>query len=169
MTSGTIALRPLCSHDNHAFKRWMRDHWGAEIVVGHGEVMAPSRLPGFVAQRGGRWIGAITYRITGASCEIVTVDSDDPGRGIGTALIEAVRRKARCASCSRLWLITTNDNLHALGFYQRRGFTLAALHRNAVERSRVLKPEIPLIGNDGIPLRDEIELEMSLDPADGGR
>jgi hypothetical protein len=53
--------------------------------------------------------------------------------------------------------------LTALRFYQQRGFVLAAIHRNALEQSRKLKPEIPLVGNDGIPLRDEIELEMMLD------
>jgi len=47
--------------------------------------------------------------------------------------------------------------------YQQRGFVLAAIHRNALEQSRKLKPEIPLVGSDGISLRDEIELEMMLD------
>jgi hypothetical protein len=60
-------------------------------------------------------------------------------------------------------LITTNDNTHALRFYQRRGLQLAALHRNAIEESRRLKPEIPQHGADGIPLRDELELELVLD------
>jgi hypothetical protein len=62
--------------------------------------------------------------------------------------------------CARLWVITTNDNVDALRFYQRRGFCLAAVHRGAVDRSRAsLKPEIPAVGAYGIPLRDEIELE----------
>jgi RimJ/RimL family protein N-acetyltransferase len=78
------------------------------------------------------------------------------------ALIEAVKNTARAAKCKRLWLITTNDNLNALRFYQKRGFVLVAVHRNALEISRQLKPEIPLFGADGIPLRDEIELEMIL-------
>ncbi|MEW5718069.1 MAG: GNAT family N-acetyltransferase, partial [Chloroflexota bacterium] len=86
--------------------------------------------------------------------------------GIGSALIDAVKLRARQAGCKRLWLITTNDNLTALRFYQKRGFTLAALHRNALEESRKIKPEIPLVGEHGIPLRDEIELEMMLDGAE---
>jgi hypothetical protein len=52
--------------------------------------------------------------------------------------------------------------MNALRFYQKRGFVLVAVHRNALEQSRKLKPEIPLIGDDEIPLRDEIELEMML-------
>ncbi len=81
---------------------------------------------------------------------------------IGTALIDAVKDVATMAHCKRLWLITANDNMAALRFYQKRGFLLVAVYRNAVEQSRRLKPEIPLVGIDGIPLRDEIELELLL-------
>ncbi len=63
----------------------------------------------------------------------------------------------------RLVVVTTNDNLNALRFYQKRGFILVQLRPNALARSRQLKPQIPLVGMDGIPLRDEIELEMDLD------
>ena len=35
-----------------------------------------------------------------------------------------------------------------------------AVHPNALARSRELKPSIPEIGLDGIPLRDELELEL---------
>jgi ribosomal protein S18 acetylase RimI-like enzyme len=84
------------------------------------------------------------------------------GIGVGTALIAAVRTIAVRSKCRRVWVITTNDNLHALRFYQRKGFSLVALHPKALDQSRKLKPEIPLIGLDGIPLRDELELEMLL-------
>ena len=87
----------------------------------------------------------------------------EPGRGGASTVLAAIADTARAAGCRRLWLITTNDNLHALGFYQRRGLALAVLHRDAVtEARRTLKPEIPLIGDNGIPIRDEIELELLL-------
>jgi ribosomal protein S18 acetylase RimI-like enzyme len=104
----------------------------------------------------------VTYNIDVNECEIVTMNSLEEGRGIGTALINTVKQTAIAAGCKRLWLITTNDNTAALHFYQRRGFVIAAVHPNAMEESRKLKPEIPLTGNDGIPIRDEIELEMML-------
>jgi ribosomal protein S18 acetylase RimI-like enzyme len=126
-------------------------------------VYHPQDLPGFVAIQEGEKVGLVTYNIEGESCEVVTIDSIRPSSGVGTALIEAVRDIAIKARCKRLWLITTNDNLNALRFYQKRGFVLVAVHRNALDVSRKLKPEIPLIGDDGIPLRDEIELEMMLD------
>jgi GNAT superfamily N-acetyltransferase len=117
-------------------------------------------LPGFVAEHEGRREGVITYQIACGACEIVSIDGDRPGRGVGTALIEAVVAEARRHGCVRVWLVTTNDNLPALRFYQKRGFALVAVHANAVERSRQSKPEIPLIVRDGIPIRDEIELEL---------
>ena len=104
----------------------------------------------------------LTYRIDGRDCEIVTVDSATKGAGIGTALIDAAKKVAQTKGCKRLWLITTNDNLNALGFYQKRRFRPVALYPNALEASRKLKPEISLKAANGIPIRDELELELEL-------
>ena len=96
-------------------------------------------------------------------CEILTIAAAGQWRGAGTALIEAVEQLAVRQGCTRLWVITTNDNVDALRFYQRRGFCLVCVHRGAVDRSRAsLKPEIPLVGKYGILLRDELELEKQL-------
>lgn len=157
-----IEMRSLRPADGPRVARWMAEHWGSEIAVAHGAVYRPAELPGFAAVAGDEWLGLLTYHVDGDACEIVTIDSLLPNAGIGAALIDAVRQAAQQAGCRRLWLITTNDNTAALRFYQKRGFTLAALYPNAVARSRQIKPEIPLIGNDGIPIRDEIELEMTL-------
>ena len=40
--------------------------------------------------------------------------------------------------------------------------SLTNSYRNAVEKARLLKPEIPSIGLNGIPIRDQIELEKIL-------
>jgi hypothetical protein len=39
---------------------------------------------------------------------------------------------------------------------------MCRLYCNALDHARKIKPEIPLIGMDGIPLKHEIELEMIL-------
>ena len=143
-------------------EQFMLEHWGSNMVVSRGVIYYPQNLPGFLALHDGEKVGLVTYNIVDQSCEIVTIDSVQPSLGIGTALIEAVRNVAIKSGCKRLWLITTNDNLNALHFYQKRGFVLVAIHRNAVEQSRKLKPEIPMFGIDDIPIRDEIELEMML-------
>jgi ribosomal protein S18 acetylase RimI-like enzyme len=163
-TPGPVSfqVQALAPADQPQVSGWMVEHWGSEIMILRGVVHRPAVLPGFAAVSGEQWLGLLTYHIDGDACEIVTIDSVQPNAGVGTALIEAAKQAAQQAGCRRLWLVTTNDNTAALRFYQKRGFVLAAIHPNAVARSRQIKPEIPLIGNDGIPIRDEIELAMSL-------
>ena len=157
-------IRPLEVSDREKVARMVAEAWGAAIVVVHGVVFRPETLPGFVAvDEQGEWLGLLTYQLAEGDCEIVTLESLVPGRGIGTQLIEAVKGVA--AGCYRLWLITTNDNLNALAFYQKRGFHLCALYPGAVDRSRQLKPQISSLGNNNIPIHDEIELELILTPA----
>ncbi len=107
--------------------------------------------------------GLATYRVSGLESELVSIDSLVPRIGIGDALVEAVCAAARRAGCRRIVVTTTNDNLNALRFYQKRGFRLARLYPGAVDASRRIKPSIPAIGEFGIPLRDEIELEKDLE------
>jgi ribosomal protein S18 acetylase RimI-like enzyme len=157
-----FALRPLTPSDRPWVTQRIAESWGAEIVVVHETVYHPAELPGFAAFAGEEPVGLLTYNIAGNECEIVTLDSWREGLGIGTALIAAARQATVRGKFRRLFLVTTNNNTHALHFYQKRGFVIAAIHINALEKARRLKPEIPLIGEDGIPLRDEIELEMIL-------
>lgn len=163
MSVPAFHIRPVASHEAPAIAGLASALWGDDLMVVHGERFYLSRLPGFVAEAGGEIVGLATYTISGAACELISLDSMRPGGGIGSALLGAVEAAARAAGCRRIWLITTNDNLHALGFYQRRGYELAALHRGAVAAARAIKPGIPLLGEGGIPIRDEIELERPLD------
>jgi GNAT superfamily N-acetyltransferase len=158
----SASVRPVAAGDEPWVRAAIRARWGGEIVVSRGAVWEPARLPGFVAEEGGRPVGLITYRDAGDECEIVTIDALVERAGVGTTLIEAVVAAARAAGRTRVWLVTTNDNLDALRFYQRRGFVLAALHRDAVAASRRRKPSIPEVGAHGIPIRDELELELPL-------
>jgi ribosomal protein S18 acetylase RimI-like enzyme len=148
------------------YKAWatalLTEHWGSASIVSRGHMYQADELPGFVAVEKDKPVGLITYTISGKECEITTMNSEVEGKGAGSTLVEAVKKAALEAGCKRLWLITTNDNTHALHFWQRRGFIIKAIHLNALEKSRKLKPEIPLTSNDGIPIRDEIELEMKL-------
>lgn len=136
--------------------------WHAETVVAHGELLQPATLPGFVVRDGGAIVGHAAYRIGGTACELVSIAADPPGTGIGSVLFDAVLAAAREAGCASLWLTTTNDNLDALRFYQRRGMRLVALRAGAVAEARRLKPQVPDIGANGIPLRDELDLAIDL-------
>ena len=128
----------------------------------HGESLRPAELGGFIAERSGQVVGLLTCQLVGDMLEIVTLNAIDRHAGIGTLLIEAAVGQARQFGCQGGGLTTTNDNLDALRFYQRRGFRLARLRPGAVDQSRQRKPEIPRVGEYGIPLRDEIDLTRSV-------
>jgi ribosomal protein S18 acetylase RimI-like enzyme len=156
------SVRRLTREDLPNLLRFWIEHWGGDEMVTRGNVYRPEQLDGFVIEDGNEWIGLLTFFIQDGECEVTSLDSLREGQGIGTKLIDSVMDEARKQNCSRVFLITTNDNMQALRFYQKRGFELVAVHRGAVNESRKIKPSIPLTGNDGIPLRDEIELEMNL-------
>jgi ribosomal protein S18 acetylase RimI-like enzyme len=135
--------------------------WGSTRMATRGRLIDVAALPGLLAENDGEWLGYATYELRGGAMEICVLQSLAPGGGVGTALLAECARAAQVAGARRLWLITTNDNTRALRFYQRRGFLLTALHPNAVSMARrTLKPEIPMLGNDDIPIRDELELEL---------
>ena len=152
----------MSNEDKSWALRLLQENWGSAIMVTRGKIHRVDELPGFIAIHDGKPAGLITYEVVGDDCEITSMNSLVEGQGIGSALADAVKDAAAAAGCRRLWLITTNDNTAALRFWQKRGFKLVAVYPDAVEQSRRIKPEIPLIGNDGIPIRDEIELEMTL-------
>jgi ribosomal protein S18 acetylase RimI-like enzyme len=157
-----IQIRSLTPSDGDLVKRVMVAEWGAETVVAHLQVFHPVDMPGFVACIGEEPVGLLTYNISGKWCEIVTLNSWRVGLGVGTALIEAVRQAAIQAGCGRLFLVTTNNNTYALRFYQKRGFIISSIRINAIAEFRKLKPQIPLLDVDGLPISDEIELEIRL-------
>jgi N-acetylglutamate synthase-like GNAT family acetyltransferase len=138
----------------------MIKEWGSEIVVTRSKIFHPAELPGFAASSREKLIGLLTYNITGNECEIITLNSWSEGRGVGTALIMAAQQATVQAGCKRLFLVTTNNNFHALHFYQKRGFVISAVRINAIADSRKLKPQIPFLDEYGLPIRDEIELEI---------
>ncbi|UCE06541.1 MAG: GNAT family N-acetyltransferase [bacterium] len=142
---------------------FITENWGSSISVSKGKAHNTAKLPGFICRENDKIVGLITYHIENNDCEIVTLDSKINNKGLGTKLINKVIEKAKVNNCSRVWLITTNDNLNAIRFYQKRGFEWVGFYKNAIKESRKLKPEIPEFGNDKIPIKHEIEFEYRLD------
>jgi GNAT superfamily N-acetyltransferase len=152
-----VRIREREASDREVVERFLAERHSARVAR-LGRLENPLDHPALIAERDGALTGVLTYVLEGDSCEILTLHVAEPWTGVGTALIDAVERKAR-----RLWLLTTNDNVDALRFYQRRGFRLAELRPGGVDDSRArLKPEIPTTGEYGIPIRDEIILEKEV-------
>jgi ribosomal protein S18 acetylase RimI-like enzyme len=155
-----IEIRPL----DDAGRAIVVERWG-DVLVRRGEAIDVTGLPGFAAWIGGERAGVLTYAVRGDECEVVTLESLLPRRGAGRALMDAARDAAVAARCRRLWLVTTNDNVGALGFYQRWGLDLCAFRRDAVnEARRTLKPSIAVRDEHGVPIAHELELELLLAP-----
>lgn len=136
------------------------EHWFTREMVVHGECFDLGKAEGFYVENDGAITGLLTYRVFDGTMEILSLDSIHENQGIGTSLLNMAIFEAKALKCRRIMVITTNDNLRALRFYQKRRFDIVALHRNALDLARKLKPEIPNKGIDGIPLRHEFELEF---------
>jgi ribosomal protein S18 acetylase RimI-like enzyme len=146
-------------------ERLLVQDWGAVSVyaVALGGMVDASVLPGWIAEHGGQVVGLLIYRLSGATLDIVTINAYRSADGIGTALVEKLAAQASALGAKRIRVATTNDNTDALRFYQRCGFRLIALRADAMTKARRRhKPQIPDIGRHGIPIRDEIDLELSV-------
>jgi ribosomal protein S18 acetylase RimI-like enzyme len=160
-----IDVRPLTENDRAWAVQVEAESWSTPVVARLGELVDPTQLPGYIALLDGQRAGLASYAVRGNECELVTIRSLREGRGVGRALLDAVRDAAIEAGCTRLWLITTNNNLRALELYQRWGMEIVAFHRHAVtEARRHLKPSIPERDAQGIQMAHELELELRLRP-----
>jgi DNA-3-methyladenine glycosylase I len=158
ITRGDLRLEPVTEPG------WLRDfileRWGAPGVVSRGRIWVDEGLSAIRAIDAHGLAGVVSWHPGADEWEVVSINSRDIGQGIGTRMLETVVEMARRAKAGRVWLVTTNDNLDALRFYQRRGWRIVAVRPGAIADSRRLKPSIPELGSYGIPLRDEIELEV---------
>lgn len=159
----SIEIKPVSADDNAWVMRFLAEVAHSVQVVSCGVLHEPGKLPGFIGWHNGQRAALLTYNIANGEFEVVTLHSAIKGQGLGSALLQAAHAAAMANNCRRLWLITTNDNTQAIRFYQKRGMVMTAVHVDALTHARTLKPEIPLIGNNGIPIRDEIEFEISFE------
>lgn len=158
-----LAIRPLRDDERAWATAFLSEFWGgATILFDDGREHRPGVLPALVAEAVGERAGLATYAIDGDACELVTLNALVSGRGVGGALVEAVAEAAAAAGATLLRVTTSNDNLVALRLYQRHGFAITSVHPGAVDRVRERKPSISTTAANGIPIRDEIDLERAL-------
>ena len=152
-------IRRKSAHDDE----WLRDvlvrDWGGTSIVVHGDEIDLSAFAGLIA---GERDGIAIFREEDPA-ELLLLSAFTKGAGVGSALVEAVIAALLERGARSLRVTTTNDNLDALRFYQRRGFRLVELRPGAVNAARRRKPSIPELGDHGIPLTDELDLVLDLD------
>jgi ribosomal protein S18 acetylase RimI-like enzyme len=157
-----ITVRPVQDEDRPWITTTLESMWGSVFVARRGELVDASSFEGFIAERLGQRLGLVIVVPRDTEYEVLSLSTTKRGRGVGRALLERCFADAGARGCRRIWLTTTNDNLAAFAFYQHLGMDLCALHRNAIEDARRLKPSIPTHGTDGIPIKHELEFERLL-------
>jgi ribosomal protein S18 acetylase RimI-like enzyme len=158
-----VRIHRVTDDDRHWIAETIASEFASARVVSRGRVVDDaSQLDGFVAELDGHSIGVVLWLEVDGDAELVAIVTTYRGVGAGVALLDAVIAHARDVGWKRLWLITTNDNTDALRIYQRAGWNWVAFHRDGVEESRVLKPELPKVGHHGIAISHELEFEYPL-------
>lgn len=162
MTSGVV-VRPATEDDADWIREQLVREFVGPLIERGDELIDAMALPALISEIDGVRAGLATLILHPDCGEVLTLNAAPPGRGVGSATLEAAeswfvehgRREAR--------LFVINSNVHALGFYQRRGYRLWAVHRDSITRARELrKPEIPLYDTNGILIADEIEIRKPL-------
>lgn len=142
-------------------EQWRR-LWGLPVVSLDREYQ-PTDVEGLVYRDdGGAPRGLVTWYVGGDRAEIVSVDAFEQGRHVGGRLLNGAEEEMRRRGAKRATIMTTNDNLRAIAFYVRHGYRIVAVHLDAMDRVRQLKPEVPKTGHDDLPLQDVIELVKQL-------
>lgn len=155
-------MERISSLNRNLVDEFIEQHWCTTTMIIRGKEIDMTKTEGFYFSKGEDIIGLITYIVYENILEVTSLDSLQENQGIGCKLLDAVIYEAKNRRLQKIVLITTNDNINAIRFYQKRGFDMVRLYHNALNISRKMKPEIPLIGENSIPLRHEIEFELSI-------
>jgi GNAT superfamily N-acetyltransferase len=155
-----FAIRPIT--DRAFLEELLRLRWSGGALLLHDKMVSPADVEALAAYDGDRLAGVATWRLEGNVLYMFTLNNITEQRGVGVTLLGAMMQLARDKKAPLIRVIVTNDNLKALGFYQRRGFRIIAVYPGAVDTIRAANPNVPMMGADRIPIRDEIELEREL-------
>lgn len=157
-----MARRAVTDKDRDAIAAFIEKHWRSRVVMSRGKPYQPHEHDGFLETRDGRIVGLLTMVYEDGALQILTLNSVLEGERIGSSLMLMAIDQARGQGIDRIWLTTTNDNLRAMGFYQRLGFRMVQINVGAVDEARKTKPQIPETGMHGIAIHDEIVMELRL-------
>lgn len=136
--------------------------FGYTNIVSFGEEVVLAGAPALVAWMKGELAGALAYRLRPDTLLILALATDPMWQrsGVGGHLVAESEALARGRGLGSLRVSTTNDNLPALYFYQRRGFVVTEVVPGGLLGH--IKGTAA-VGFGGIPLRDEIRMERRLE------
>lgn len=137
---------------------FLRERWGGEEMVLSAGTFRYDELDGFVYEENDQLTGIVTYARVDHELMIVSLNSEVPGKGIGERLLKRVEQEAIQDGFAAITVLTTNDNVRSLAFYQKNGFRLTEVIIGAADEARKQKPSIPFTGESGIAVRDEWKL-----------
>ena len=155
-----MSRRPIQDSDRDAIAEFIEEHWHSKMVVSRGKSYYPHEHEGFIEWRDDRIVGLLTMAYEDDALQVLTLNSVLEGERIGSSLMLMAIDDARRRGIDRIWLTVTNDNLKALGFYQKLGFRMVQVNVGIVDEARKIKPQIPEVGYQGIPMHDEIVFEL---------
>ena len=159
-----MARTEIREADRAEVAEFIERHWGSKISMSRGKAFYPHKEQGFVERRDGAMVGLLTYHLDEEGMEVLTLNSTLEGEGIGSSLMLNAIEAARKKGCRKIWLATTNDRLRVIDFYQRLGFRMTAINLGVVDEARKIKPQIPFVGERGIPIHDEVVMELAIEP-----
>ena len=159
-----MARTEITDADRSGVAEFIERHWHSPISMSRGHVFYPHKERGFIERRDGRIVGLLTYHLDAEGMEILTLNATLEGEGIGSSLMLDAIDKARHVGCHKVFLATTNDRLRVIGFYQRLGFRMTAVNLDVVDEARKIKPQIPRVGERGVPIHDEVVMELNIEP-----
>ncbi|MEP3048265.1 MAG: GNAT family N-acetyltransferase [Roseibium sp.] len=158
----SATIRATTSEDHPDVLKLLNQRWTSPDILIDGEMIDASRLPGYTAWANNELVGLVTLIKRENEWEILTLDSINRWGGVGSLLLDAVVNEIKSTGINRLTVRTSNDNLDAFRFYQRRGFRLERIGQGVIDRERELKPGIPLRGDYGIEIHDEVLFALSV-------
>lgn len=157
-----MSIKAITIHNRDRMIQFFEEHWWSSQMIISSGIYNCDQLDGYIYEEAEEILGLLTYVFHEEALEVISLDSVQEGQGIGSKLMQAVELLAKQKGLLKITLLTTNDNLNALKFYQKRGYRIVKVIPDAVTKARAIKPSIPLIGDKGIPLHDELQLEKLL-------
>jgi ribosomal protein S18 acetylase RimI-like enzyme len=153
-----LTVRPAAAEDYRRIEELALHFWDETEVDCFDRKYDVLECPAFLVWDGGEAVGQASYAIEGEWNAVVLVMlnilPDHQRRGGGWMLLDAVRGEAVRRGLRRLLVVTSNDDLPALAFYQRYGFCITGILPGRIAADH--GGELP--GLAGIPVRDEIRL-----------